>query len=150
MTSARKGGCHEMQQICRLTVSILWTKRMGGGKKIPTLCGRHRGHPYMTSALRGGSPKDVHSKGGCMNVDQSHMQTRGRGSKIPKILRTSYMDTPIYGSPFVKLSTHFYPRHHCSARRPILGLHRQALPARRDQQRVRLASKHSLRFQRPL
>ena len=54
----------------------------------------------MTSALRGpgrGVPSKADivrnlSKGGCVNL-----QTRGRGSKNPKILRTSYMEAPFHG-----------------------------------------------------
>ena len=57
----------------------------------------------MTSALRGeGVPSKTDivsnlSKGGCVNL-----QTGGRGSKNPKILRTSLMEAPFLEEVFVR------------------------------------------------
>ena len=56
--------------------------------------GVSRGLPFMmsASALEGGGVHGKADKGnrGCVNVTV----TRGRGSKNPKILQTSYMEAP--------------------------------------------------------
>ena len=59
------------------------------------------GHAQRTSASAGvrGKPKSRHGKGGCEDlhstVDHHQMRTRREGSKIPKILRTSFMYGPL-------------------------------------------------------
>ena len=47
--------------------------------------------------IRGWSGVMEKCEGGCVNlygINQVQMRTRWRGSKIPKILRTSYLETP--------------------------------------------------------
>ena len=55
-----------------------------------------RGHVHMTSTLRGegGWAKRRCSKGGCANYILQNSEKGGRGSKNPKILRTSYVHVP--------------------------------------------------------
>ena len=44
----------------------------------------------------GGWPKSRHSKGGCVDFQSIQILDKGRGSKNPKILRTSFMNGPVW------------------------------------------------------
>ena len=56
-----------------------------------------RGLPYMTAALRGGrgSPKSKRKEQNQLIYVGVHDKGGGRGSKNPKISRTSYLEAPL-------------------------------------------------------